>query len=67
MKIDVRSDESLYIEINGWTYYIDDSTNEQIIKKWRTMNKIKIWTDKFGNEFDVSNVDEFQQEGEDDE
>lgn len=67
MKIDVRSDESLYIEINGWTYYIDDSTDEQIIKKWRTMNKIKIWTDKFGNEFDVSNVDEFQQEGEDDE
>ena len=35
MKIDVRSDESLYIEINGWTYYIDDSTDEQIIKKWR--------------------------------
>ena len=67
MKIDVRSDESLYIEINGWTYYIDDSTDEQIIKKWRTMSKIKIWTDRFGNEFDVSNVDEFQQEGEDDE
>ena len=35
MNIDVRSDESLYIEINGWTYYIDDSTDEQIIKKWR--------------------------------
>ena len=67
MNIDVRSDESLYIEINGWTYYIDDSTDEQIIKKWRTMSKIKIWTDRFGNEFDVSNVDEFQQEGEDDE
>jgi len=67
MKIDVRSNESLYIEINGWTYYIDDSTDEQIIKKWRTMSKIKIWTDRFGNEFDVSNVDEFQQEGEDDE
>ena len=33
MKIDVRSEESLYITINGWTYYIDDSTNEQIIKK----------------------------------
>jgi hypothetical protein len=35
MKIDVRSEESLYITINGWTYYIDDSTNEQIIKKWK--------------------------------
>ena len=34
MKIDVRSEESLYITINGWTYYIDDSTNEQIITKW---------------------------------
>ena len=35
MKIDVRSEESLYITINGWTYYIDDSTNEQIIAKWK--------------------------------
>ena len=35
MKIDVRSEESLYIRINGWTYYIDDSTNEQIITKWK--------------------------------
>lgn len=35
MKIDVRSDESLYVTINGWTYYIDDSTNEQIIDKWK--------------------------------
>jgi hypothetical protein len=35
MKIDVRSEESLYVTINGWTYYIDDSTNEQIITKWR--------------------------------
>ena len=35
MKIDVRSEESLYITINGWTYYIEDSTNEQIITKWK--------------------------------
>jgi hypothetical protein len=35
MKIDVRSEESLYVTINGWTYYIDDSTNEQIITKWK--------------------------------
>ena len=35
MKIDVSSEESLYITINGWTYYIDDSTNEQIITKWK--------------------------------
>lgn len=35
MKIDVRSNESLYVELNGWVYYIDDSTDEQIIKKWK--------------------------------
>ena len=35
MNIDVKSKDSLYITINGWTYYIDDSTNEQIIQKWR--------------------------------
>ena len=33
MKIDIRSDNSLFIELNGYTYYIDDSTNEQIVEK----------------------------------
>ena len=32
MIIDVRSKESVYITINGVTYYIDDSTNEQIVE-----------------------------------
>jgi|9_EtaG_2_1085328.scaffolds.fasta_scaffold82393_1 hypothetical protein len=36
MKIRVNTQECLYIEINGWTYYIDDSTNEQIMDKWVT-------------------------------
>ena len=36
MKIDIRSKDSLYVELNGYIYYIDDSTNEQIIKKWST-------------------------------
>ena len=36
VKINITSDSSLYIEINGWTYYIDDSTNEQIMDKWVT-------------------------------
>ncbi len=35
MQIDIRSESSLYIIINGYVYYIDDSTNEQIIKKWK--------------------------------
>jgi len=34
MKIDIISDNSLFIELNGYTYYIDDSTNEQIIEKY---------------------------------
>jgi len=33
MKIDIRSENSLFIELNGYTYYIDDSTNEQIVEK----------------------------------
>ena len=33
MKIDIRSRNSLFIELNGYIYYIDDSTNEQIIEK----------------------------------
>ena len=37
MKIDVRSKDSVYIEINGYTYYIDYSTNEQIIEKWKNL------------------------------
>jgi len=34
MKIDVRSETSVYITINEWVYYIDDSTNEQIVQRW---------------------------------
>ena len=36
MKIDTRSKESLYVELTGYIYYTDDSTNEQIIEKWNT-------------------------------
>ena len=34
MKIDIRNKDCLFIELNGYTYYIDDSTNEQIIEKY---------------------------------
>ena len=34
MKIDIRSENSLYVEMNGWTFYIDDSTNEAIMSNW---------------------------------
>ena len=39
MKIDIRSENCLYIELNDYVYYIDDSTNEQIIEKWHTYHK----------------------------
>ena len=31
MKIDIRNKAVLYVEINGKTFYIDDSTGEGII------------------------------------
>ena len=31
MKIDIRNNEVLYVEINGKTFYIDDSTDESIV------------------------------------
>ncbi len=38
MKIDVKSKDSVYIIINDWTYYIDDSTGERIVTMWETAN-----------------------------
>ena len=35
MKIEPKSKDCVYITINGWVYYIDDSTGDRIIKKWR--------------------------------
>lgn len=35
MIIDVRSKDCVYITIKGVVYYIDDSTGEQIIDKWK--------------------------------
>ena len=35
MRIDVVDDNALYINLNGYTYYIDDSTGEQIMKKYK--------------------------------
>lgn len=35
MIIDVRNKNVVYITINGYTYYIDDSTNEQYIQVFK--------------------------------
>ncbi len=39
MNIEILTKDSLYITINNTTYYIDDSTNEQIMDKWNSDNK----------------------------
>ena len=33
MKIDIRSENVAYIEIGDYVYYLDNSTNEQILTK----------------------------------
>mgnify|MGYP003637530925 FL=1 len=32
------TDSAVYIELNDWVYYIDDTTGEQIMDKWRKPN-----------------------------
>ncbi len=34
MILDVRTEDCLYVTIGNTVYYIDDSTNEQIMEKW---------------------------------
>jgi len=34
IKVDQRSDKSVYITIGDWTVYLDNSTNEKIIDSW---------------------------------
>ena len=45
MRIDVVDNNAVYINLNGYTYYIDDSTNEQLLEKWREENESK-WINK---------------------
>ena len=35
MKVDIRSQKSCYIEIGEWIIYLDDSTGEMIVEKWK--------------------------------
>jgi len=39
MKIEIKTKDCVYITINNFVYYIDDSTNEQIIEKWKENKK----------------------------
>jgi len=33
----IKCNEVVYVEINDYIYYIDDSTNEQVMKKWKKL------------------------------
>ena len=35
IEVDVRSKNSMYITIDKWVIYIDNSTNEKIIDTWQ--------------------------------
>ena len=35
MKIEIKSKDCVYITINNIVYFIDDSTGEKIMKKWK--------------------------------
>lgn len=35
MKITPTSAQCLYVEMDGWTFYIDNSTDEQIVDRWK--------------------------------
>lgn len=52
IEIDVRSKHSLYITIGNWIYYIDDSTNEQIVHKWRKSEQFRIDHSKKGDHYE---------------
>lgn len=63
MKIDIKSETVVYITIGDHTYYIDDSTNEQIIQKWENSERKKN-IDYLQNDFGLKelwNEDEFLQ------
>ena len=40
MKLDIKTNEVVYITINGTTYYIDDSTGEKIVQMWDDKNRL---------------------------
>lgn len=49
MKIEIKSEKSVFITIDKHTYYIDNSTNEQIMIKFKTNNLINPKNKKNGS------------------
>ena len=38
ISVSIRDEKALYVTLGDWTYYIDDSTGEQIIHKFKINN-----------------------------
>jgi hypothetical protein len=38
MIVKLTTEQSVYIEIDGYTYYIDHSLDEPIVERWTTTN-----------------------------
>ena len=64
MRIDVVADNVVYINLNGWTYYIDDSTGEQLLEKykekeWDILSIVrgpKTWYQRTMNRADITDL-----------
>ena len=41
IKIDKKSEESVYVTIGDWVIYLDNSTKEKIINTWQEKNNNK--------------------------
>ncbi len=49
MKIDIRDKNVVYIEVGDHTYYIDNSTGEQILQVWNTETEETLIDTNFKN------------------
>jgi len=46
MIVKLTTEQSVYIEIDGYTYYIDHSLDEPIVERWKTERKTEVLNPK---------------------
>jgi len=44
MIVKLTTEQSVYIEIDGYTYYIDHSLNEPIVERWKKKTETETLT-----------------------
>ncbi len=44
MIVKLTTEQSVYIEINGYTYYIDHSLDEPIVERWKKKSETETLT-----------------------